>query len=238
MHIVYISLKSLSSDTGLLSFSKSGDQKLDTLRHSLTANGLLNPLRVTPHKKKFLVVDGKKRLKAIKLLARTGAQSFSKIPCVIDTFDSSINTETAPKDRPALLSAAELAHLILTQVRKSVPLNYIAQRYECDMHVVRKCLRLPGLHVKVLKAFYDGTISLEQASALSHIPNPKAQWNLLLQLGPFASDRRILKAIINGETVLDLPDGNTIILPSRLPTEISEFDSPTHNRFHKETIAA
>ena len=244
MQIIYIPLKALSSDTGLLQFSKRSGQKLDKLRHSIVENGLLNPLRVTPNKNKFSVLDGKKRLQVLKALAKSNARSgplsyaLTKIPCIVETFTPAKRASNAVAQRPLLLSAPELAHLILVQVRKSVPLNYIAQRYECDKAVVLDCLKLPSLNKKVLKAFYDGTVSLEQAAALATIPNPKAQWDLLLQLGPFVSNNNILKAIRDGETVLDLPDGNVVILPSRKRLGSSEFDSQIHNRLDKKTIAA
>lgn len=244
MQITYIPLKALSSESGLLQFTKRSGQKLDKLRHSIVENGLLHPLRVTPNRKKFSVLDGKKRLQVLKALSRSTAHSAScghaltKIPCILETFESAEGLSPVQPDRPLLLSAPELAHLILVQARKNVPLSYIAQRYECEKTMVLDCLTLPSLNKKVLKAFYDGIVTLEQAAALSTIPNPKAQWDLLLQLGPFVSNTTILKAIRDGETVLDLPDGNIIILPSRKRLGASEFDSPAHNCLHKKTIAA
>ncbi len=239
MHIVYIPLNKLSFDTSVLQFKSRMRHKHDNLRQSIVSNGLLNPLRVTPHKKGFSILDGKKRLQVLKTLAKSGytGQILTKIPCVIDNLFPKAVSEVVEADRPALLKDAELAHLILSHVRKSMPLPYIAQTFDCDISVVESCIKLPRLHAKVLKAFYDGTISLEQAAALATLSNPKAQWNLLLQLGPFVSDTKVLQAIRAGETVIDLPDGEIVILPSRAPSH-SEFDSSTQVRFSTKTVAA
>jgi len=40
------------------------------------------------------------------------------------------------------------------------------------------------------------------------LPNPKSQWDLLIQLGPFASDKDIIAAISKGETVIETKTGN------------------------------
>ena len=59
--------------------------------------------------------------------------------------------------------------------------------------------------------------SIAQARAFASLPNMDSQDQLLLALGPFADAPDILKAIENGETVIEMGDDNIIILPSRDP---------------------
>lgn len=181
---------------------------------SIKYDGLLNPITVKPHNNKFLVVDGVKRLKALILLARSSRfhKPSQKVTCIIED-STSISMRTLK--RPSLMTAPELLHIILKLLNGGHSSASIAKRYYCDIKIVDAAHAIQRLHPKVLKSFYNEAIDLEQAIALSTIPNPNAQWALLQQLGPFVSDKKVTEAIQSGESVIKTPDNQTIILPSR-----------------------
>lgn len=216
MNTILLPLKSLlpsAKRRQSLSFS---DAQIAHLRCSIARDGLFNPLIVTKLKNKYIVLDGNKRLKVLQKLAKTPlfTRSLYKIPCIVS---DAIPSHMPRRRRPQLLSEAELVHIILRLVRKGYSDGAIADRFNCDQTIVQDAKTLPLLHADVLKRFYDNTINLTQAAALATIPNKTAQLNLLLQLGPFVSDKDIIMAIKAGETVLELPDENILIIPSRTP---------------------
>lgn len=73
-------------------------EDVDHLADSLLIEGLQQPLVVTPHEdKKLYLVSGHRRLRAIKKLFKNnrsyvfaGKQMVDKVPCIIKTFDSSL----------------------------------------------------------------------------------------------------------------------------------------------------
>lgn len=182
----------------------------------ITAFGLLNPLVVKREEERFVIVDGKKRFQAIKKLARLNRlpRTLNKIPCVLN--DNKPMTDHALK-KPLLLSEQDLVHEILSQDCKGRTYEEISKLLDCSESIIRQARSLRLLHPKLSLAFMNNTISLAQAAALSTLPNKDAQWQLLIQLGPFVTEPQIINAIASGETVLELPNGDTIILPSRAP---------------------
>lgn len=190
------------------------DPKIKTLVKSIARDGLLNPLKIKAHKNKYLVVDGTKRLKALILLARSSRfhKPSQKVSCI--TEEESLEKPNMLK-RPALMSAPELVHFILGALDEGQSSVAIAQRFRCDLSIVDSAHAIQNLHSKVLQSFYNGTIGLEQAIAFASLPNPNAQWALLQQLGPFVSDKNVIRALQSGESVIETPDETMIFLPSR-----------------------
>ena len=161
-----------------------------------------------------MVLDGKKRLKAIRKLAKSSrfGRSMAKIPCIVQEANE---IQPVIATRPILLSGPELAHQNILAAQTGISTVSMAQRFECDLSVVDDCISLTKLNPELLMHFNNGVISLEQAAAFSTIDNMKAQMDLLYQLGPFVSDMEIIASIKAGSTVLELSDDNIIILPSR-----------------------
>lgn len=221
MTFTYISLKSLSArKISLLKPTKTA-MAMKYLLSSLERDGLLNPLIVQEQNGRFFVVDGKKRLIALRQLAKQKLyrRALSKVPCIIvEKFDS----KQWDWDRPQLMSEYELAHKVIVTSRLGVSEALIAKRFECRIDILRDCLSLRQLHPKLLMQFNNNVISLRQAAAFATIPNIDAQWSLLLQLGPFVSDKDIMDSVRNGETVIKLEEDNIIILPSRQKFESSK----------------
>jgi len=212
--MLMILVNRLILDTGVLRLSSQNKTSIALIKNSIERDGLLNPLVVAKRRNKYVIIDGKKRFIAIRALIKSGVCSrmLSKIPCVLHEEGS---LEFQKPSKPTLMTDPELAHAIISQINSGTSIAYIAQRYDCDESVVEDVVSLQKLHLKVLQCFNNHTVSLEQAAALATIPNPEAQWKLLLQLGPFATDENIINAIKAGETVITLPDENILVIPSR-----------------------
>jgi len=179
---------------------------------SILAHGLLNPVLVVPYRGKLVVMDGKKRLLALRKLRFSGLlpRGLQSIPYRI--------VGTVESERPApmsLLSNRESYEQVSRLRRSGMALMEIASNLYITKQCVKDLLNIRRLSTNLRRAFFGGTISLAQARAFVTLPNPDAQDRLLLALGPFASAPDILSAIEAGETVLGLDEDNVIILPSR-----------------------
>ena len=196
------------------SFSLAHRKIIDQICDGIGAVGLLNPLIVTKVKGRYLVVDGKKRLHAIKKLARLNRlpRTLNTVPCLVTDSDP---VSIDKNEKPILLSDIELVQEILLAETAGVSVSDIETKLECSQEFISQALSLKKLDEKLIQAFLNNAINLEQASALATIPNPNAQWDLLLQLGPFATQPEIISAIASGSTVLELPNGDVLLLPSR-----------------------
>ena len=237
MTFILIPLNDLVFETKIGTLVRSSRTRLTALRASIVDVGLLNPLVVTKQKSKYLVINGRKRLMVLRQLAKSKVymKSLHKVPCLaVETADQ----ELPKRRRPLLVRAPALAHALITDINSGLSSVSIAQKYECDINLVDDALSFRNLHETVLQHFSNEVISWDQAAALATIPNPDAQMNLLKQLGPFVSDKEIIAAIRAGDTVIELPDGNVICLPTRPRQDISLFDQEHFTETTKARLAA
>jgi len=202
---------------------------IEEISRRIKSVGLLNPLIVTKIKGRYLVIDGKKRLHAIKKLARQNKlpRTLHTVPCLLSDSDP---TTSEPINKPLLLSDYELVQEIIKANEAGKDEKDIIQMLECSQQVIRQALSLKSLCPKLEQAFMNTAINLAQAAALATIPNPQAQWDLLVQLGPFVSEPDIIKAIAKGKTVLELPNGDVLLLPSRTPI------LPSHTALNSQNL--
>ena len=212
--ITTLSFSDIALPKAKLAFVKSRAD-IHRLAKRILRDGLLNPIWVKKSTSGFVVVDGGKRLTAMKLLQRAGRlpRSLSKVPCVIT--DAPL-AQTPNFGRPALKTDAELADAIMTATSHGHSAAQIASRFDCQQQTIDYALSLPRLHAQILDYFQSGHLSLEQAAAFATIENMDSQWRLLQELGPFAHAKDVIAAILAGESVVTMPDGNVMIMPSRI----------------------
>jgi ParB-like chromosome segregation protein Spo0J len=191
-------------------------QDIEALSQDIKALGLLNPLMVMKTNGRYKIIDGKKRFQAIRKLTRRKMlpRTLHKVPCIVVEGASLVSSKPV---KPLLLSDQDLVAGLLADSQKGASLEEVSLKYHCSLEVTRKALSLDNLQDKLKQAFMSGTINLDQAAAFATLPNPKSQWDLLVQLGPFVGDAGIISAIAAGETVIETTEGNAFILPSRSP---------------------
>ena len=189
---------------------------IHTLAKRILKDGLLNPITVKRKGADYVVVDGGKRLAAIQLLNRAGRlpRSLSRVPCIVAD-DGIISAVKALPARPVLKSDAELARAINAAVRAGASRSAVAARFDCAAAMIDYAQSLDALHPQICDYFNSGHISLEQAAAFATLECRDSQWRLLQELGPFAHASEVIAAILKGETVVEMPDGNVMIMPSR-----------------------
>jgi len=204
---------------------------IHSLAKRILRDGLLNPIVVRRRGAQLVVVDGAKRLAAMKLLKRHNRlpRSLYKIPCIVtdDALDAPL---PEAKPAPALKTDAELARAINDAVKAGQSRDAIAARFDCAPAYIDYAASLSDLNPQIKDYFRSGHICLEQAAAFASIECPDAQWRLLQELGPFAHADDVIAAILAGKTVVDMPDGNVMIMPSRR--------TPSPRRSARQTMAA
>ena len=218
MSVITLPLSQLNSSPKYFS-------KLNVKRHvlpiarSIAQDGLLNPIRLKKIGQRLKVIDGKKRLIALKLLFKSGKlpRSLVNVPVIIsdDETHSAADQPARSLYRPVLLSDAELKEAIVSAHKSGQSEQDIAERFECSLKTVTLALSLNQLHPQIADYFESGHLSLEQAAAFATLPRPEAQWRLLQELGPFAHAETVIAAILKGETVIEMPDGDMMIMPSQ-----------------------
>lgn len=184
------------------------------IQSSIDAHGLLNPLVVMRHRNKLVVVDGKKRLAALRRMRFSGElpRSLVNVPYI------TTNQETCDQETPmSLLSNRERYEEVLKMRKMGYGLMQIAAELYVSKNCVRELLYITRLSPRLRKAFFSDTLTMAQARAFAALPSPEAQDQLFLALGPFANAPDILSAIEAGETVINIENDNVIILPSRRP---------------------
>ena len=182
------------------------------VQNSIKAHGLMRPLTVMRRGKHLIIVDGKKRLAALRRLRFAGElpRSLSTVPYVFAQ-----DTRNSAADAQHLLSNRERFEQVITRRRQGRALMEIASELYMSKQCVKDLLCVARLSPRLQNAFFGGTISTAQARAFATLPEPDAQDQLLIALGPFAKAPEILEAIAQGETVIDMGEDNLIILPSR-----------------------
>lgn len=206
MNIEYVPLTSIMKEGLLYSFFHSKkDNYLTELRNSIQLDGLLNPIIVTKIDDSYEVTDGKKRLDIIRQLSKSQPYKhrYSKVPCLVN--DMEIQKQYT---RPILLNDQELAHNIIRASYGSSSLSDISKRFECEMSITLQCLNLKNLNRKIFSLFFKGTLSLDQAYALSTSNDKSLQLKALYKLGPSASKNEFLEVISSNGPLPDYFNDN------------------------------
>lgn len=189
------------------------------LAQDISRNGLYHPILIGEKVKRLRVKDGHKRLLALFLLKEKEAlpRSLVDVPCTAVPTDIS-------NERPSLKTEAELVDEIIAAKDAGQSVLKIARENGCTEAFACQALMLKNLHAQIMEYFRAGHLGLEQAAAFAAMPNKDSQWRLLQELGPFAHASEVIAAMLKGDTVIETPDGNVHILPSREKYSLSSFD--------------
>ena len=193
-------------------------KEVQQIQESIARHGLLNPLIVMQRGNRLIVVDGKKRLAALRRMQFAGTlpRSLVKVPYISADQEHKFDPSSM-----ALLSNQDRFDEVRRLRDQGKSITEIASMLYISNRCVKDLLGISFLSPRLRQAFFGGTISVVQARAFASVPNTDAQDSLLIALGPFADAPEILKAIENGETVINIGNDDVIILPSRRPLNTS-----------------
>lgn len=177
-------------------------QDIKSIQASIARFGLLSPIVVTRSDNRLVVIDGRKRLAAIRRLAFMGRlpRSLVNIP-YIEVQDA---RHTA-SDAPALMSNRDLFVTVMSMFRQHQDVTRIATDLFLCRKLVKQILTLGRLSPRLRKAFFDRVIDFNQAKAYAALPDHGAQENAFLALGPFAEENAILNVAVQTEPAIDIP---------------------------------
>lgn len=216
MTIIHIPTRKLTGTSKLKFYIQrlSTSDEIKKLAKTIHEDGLLNPLLVMKNDLHYIVLDGKKRLEAICYLQRLRKlpRTLTSVPCILSDQEPADNEN---EELPLVPSEYDLCTMIMSAYQNGLDHKAISDRFQCSDHTIKQALCLDRLDDKIKNLFSKSLLTLEQVSAFATLPNKASQWRLLETIGPFASHKDIIEAISAGEAVLNLPNGETLILPSR-----------------------
>lgn len=171
------------------------------LQDSIIRFGLLSPIVAIDRAGHFIVVDGRKRIAAIRRLAFEDRlpRSLTHIPYLLT------DEMTAAERRvPILVSNRDLFAALLKQFHDGASVTEMADRFCISHQCVRDILSLSRLDPAVRAAFFRRVINFSQARAYAALPDRRAQVARLRELGLFATPKQILEETSRAEAEADL----------------------------------
>lgn len=191
-------------------------KSVNAMQKSIARFGLLSPITVSRQGAHLIVVDGRKRLAALRRLQFRGElpNRLQSIPYVI------VNTVRQRRlalgqDHLPLLSNDEKYNLVMDMRDEGMGTSEISKHLYVPDDFALMITRIGQLSRDLQNAFLEDMLTVSQAHAFASIPNLKAQTKLLEMLGPYVEAPSIIRALQSGETVLQIDSENVLVLPSR-----------------------
>jgi hypothetical protein len=159
------------------------------MQASIVKYGLLSPIVVSKANGRLVIIDGRKRLVAIKRLEFTGKlpRSLNKVPYIEVQDISATSVQT-----PALMSNRDLYSTVVDMFRRTQNVDHIASELFLTSKVVREILALARLSPLIRRAFFKKIVDFESAKTYAAFPSHALQNRAFMALGPFANEQDIL----------------------------------------------
>lgn len=157
---------------------------LDELAASIKAHGLQQNLIVSKDGKKYAVIAGGQRLKALQLLVKAGdIEAAHPVPCLVTAGESDATelslTENVVR---ANMHPADQFEAFCKLIDKGATVTDVAARFGITETVVQKRLKLARVSPVILKAYRNEKLNLEQVMAFAISDDHEAQENVLENL--------------------------------------------------------
>ena len=166
---------------------------IQAIETSLLKFGLLSPLTAIRNRGQLVVIDGRKRLVALRRLAFDGRlpASLTEIPYVIS------GTESAKRERraPTQLQSETCYRTISRHFEMGKDVSEISETLAVSHQMVRRFLSLHRLAPAIRRAFFQRLIDFDVAQAYATHPSQSQQLILFYQLGLHASVGGILDGV-------------------------------------------
>lgn len=165
---------------------------IKSVQLSVARYGLLSPIIVSNQNGKLIVIDGRKRLAAIRRLDFMGKlpRSLVNIPYV------EVQDAREPiAQTPPLMSNRDLYVTVIERFKQTQDIDTIAQELFLTSNYVRQVLTLTHLSPRLRRAFFNRAINFDQAKSFAATPIHHLQDRAFMSLGPFVESAEILDYI-------------------------------------------
>ncbi len=172
-------------------------ERIEELAASIAAHGLLQNLTVrATDDEKFEVVAGGRRLAALKLLAKQKRWAKdAPIPCHLIDGENLTEISLAENALQCPMHPADQFEAFAALKAQDMSVEDIAARFGVSPHTVAQRLKLGAVSPKLMAAYREGELGLEQLSAFAITDDHKLQLRVWNELGGERSRAAILRAL-------------------------------------------
>ena len=190
---------------------KTGGTNIETLAASIQAHGLIQNLTVTPKGKKFEVIAGGRRLRALQHLAKNktiGADY--EVRCEVRKPGEASEISTAENVVREAMNPADQLDAFKALIDAGQCVEEVAARFGVSPAVVTQRLKLANLAPKLIEEYREGHATLDQLMALALTEDHAAQ---LAAWGPENAGQwqRRPEALRSAITRDELPSSNKLV---------------------------
>ena len=176
----------------------------DELKASLTAYGLLQPLLIRPADKKghFLVVDGQRRLLALKALVKDKAlKNTYVVKCEQINPNIAEEVSLTANIQSETMHPADQFEAFYAMNQNKISTSDIAARFGVSEKSVKQRLKLASVSPKLLQQYRDQEMSLEHLEAFTVSSDHKKQLAVWEGLSSWQKNAHHIKAVLTEENV-------------------------------------
>lgn len=204
-------------------------ERLDAVKKiesSVLKHGLFNPIIVMKEGLRLIVVDGSKRLTALRRLMFQGKlpTSLNEVPYIVVEDCRKQDADMAAKPLK-LLSNREKYDLVTAMHNRGRTSAEIANHLFVKTSCVRDILNVKQLSPTLRAEFINDRLTLDQARALASLQDYRMQEAIIRVLGPFVSAEEILRIGVKLmkkmkpiDTDIEMSD-NIVDFPASTPNE-------------------
>jgi ParB family chromosome partitioning protein len=173
---------------------------IDELAASIKAHGLQQNLVVKKDGKKFAVIAGGRRLKALQRLAKAGdIEPAYEVPCRITEAADAAEISLAENVVREEMHPADQFEAFRDLADKGMPATDIAARFgKSDSHVL-KILKLARVSPEILKAYRAANLTLEDVMAFTVTDDHEAQESVFAAIAPWHGAQDIRAALTEND---------------------------------------
>ncbi len=173
---------------------------IDELAASIKAHGLQQNLVVRKDGKKFAVVAGGRRLKALQRLVKAGdIEGTYEVPCRITEAADAAEISLAENVMREDMHPADQFEAFRDLADKGMPATDIAARFgKRETHVL-KILKLARVSPKILKAYRTANVTLEDVMAFTVTDDHEAQERVFTAMAPWQGASEIRAALTEND---------------------------------------
>lgn len=184
--------------------------EVEGLAASIATHGLLVPLlvrkRADPDTDEFDVMDGNRRLAALKMLQKAPGKSvqqatpdFDAIPCIDVVHNSALELSMVVNVDRAELHLVDRFEVFAALVQAGETVEALSKRYNMKIAEVRQALALGRMAPAVRDAWRSGDIGADAAEAFTITQDHKAQAAALKKIGKHGNAYTVQRALMGDE---------------------------------------